>query len=148
MTAKVLPFLTRSAILEHDDRVTEAVDVPEWGGRVTVRSLEGIERDRYEGSLVRYGRNAKQGIEVEGINSDNIRARLVSMTAIDEEGNNLFTEADVLILGHKSSAALDRIFTVAQRLSHLTDADVEALVEGLGKGPSAVSGSDSPETSA
>jgi hypothetical protein len=115
---------------------------------VLVRSLEGIERDRYEGSLVRYGRNAKQGIEVEGINSDNVRAKLVSMTAIDEEGKNLFTEADVLILGHKSAAALDRIFTVAQRLSHLTDQDVEALVKGLGEGQNGASGSASPETSA
>lgn len=146
MTA--LRALTRADILDADDRRTEWVDVPEWGGRVLVRSLEGLERDRYEGAMARWGRNDKGNLAVEGVSVDNLRARLAAMTIIDEDGANLFTEADVLILGHKSAAALDRVFTVAQRLSGLTDADVEALKEGLGEGQSGASGSDSPGTSA
>jgi hypothetical protein len=146
MTA--LRALTRQDILDAEDRVTEWVDVPEWGGRVLVRSLEGLERDRYEGAMARWGRNEKGNLAFEGLTTDNLRARLASMTMIDEEtGANLFTEKDVLILGHKSAAALDRVFSVAQRLSGLTDADVEALKEQLGEGPSDGSGSDSPETS-
>jgi hypothetical protein len=143
-----LHLLTRDAILNAEDRQTEIVEVPEWGGAVKVRSLEGFERDRYESSLTRMGRDSKGRLEVEGLNSDNVRARLCAMTIIGEDGSNLFSEADVLILGHKSAAALDRVFAVASRLSHLTDQDVEALMENLGKGQSDGSGSGSPETSA
>lgn len=148
MTTKQLRVLSRADILDAEDRQTEWVDVPEWGGRVLVRSLEGLERDRYEAAAVRYGRSATGAFEVEGLNADNMRARLAAMTMIDEAGANLFTEADVLILGHKSAAALERVFKVAQRLSRLTDADVDALVDQMGKGQNAASGSDSPATSA
>ncbi len=147
MTRK-LKLLSRDDILNAEDRVRELVEVPEWGGSVYVRSMEGIERDRYEMGLTRLGRNEKGGLEVEGLNADNIRARLCAMTIVDEDWTNLFTERDVLVLGHKSAAALDRCFSVAQRLSHLTDEDVEKLMDELGKGPSADSGSDSPGISA
>lgn len=147
MTAKIR-MLSRDDILNADDRKTEIVAVPEWGGAVTVRSLTGLERDRYEGSMVSYKRNAKGVPEIDAVETDNVRARLASMTIIDEAGGNLFTEGDVLILGMKSAAALERVFKVAQRLSNLSDADVEALTEQLGKGQSAPSGSASPETSA
>lgn len=149
MTAKTaLRMLSRDDILNADDRKTEVVPVPEWGGAVTVRSLTGTERDRYEGSMVSYRRNAKGVPEVNAVETDNVRARLASMTIIDADGANLFSEKDVLILGLKSAAALERVFKVAQRLSNLSDADVESLVEQLGKDPSAPSGSDSPEISA
>jgi len=146
-----LPNATRLGILEASDRVTEWVPVPEWGFRLCVRSLEGFERDRYEGSLVRWGKSRQGNLEVEGSNPENMRAKLVAMTVVEDEepgAKNLFTDADVLILGHKSAAALDRIFSVAQRLSHLTDKDVEALTEQLGEDQSGVSGSASPVTSA
>lgn len=141
-------LLTRSQILEHDDAVYEVVDVPEWGGSVRVRSLEGIERDRYESAFVKIGRNERNALGVVGLTTDNARARLVSMTAVDEAGGNLFSEADVLVLGHKSAAALERVAAVAQRLSGLSDHDMEELKQQLGEAPAAASGSASPETSA
>ncbi len=142
MTAK-LKVATREAILAAEDRVTEWVDVPEWHLRVLVRSLEVIERYRLEGSFVKYG---KVGGRIEAdfnvAAQDVVRARLCAMACIDEAGANLFTEADILILTHKNAAALDRIFVVAQRLSGLTDKDVEALKSQLGEDPSSSSGSD------
>lgn len=138
-------LLTRDAILEVDDRVTEDVSVPEWGGTVRVRSLAGVERDQFEATItsVRW-EGAKPTVQS---NRTNVRARLVAMTAVDEDGRNLFSEKDVLILGQKSAAALERVFKVAQRLSGLSDEDVEALKEQLGNAQSGGSGSDSPETS-
>ncbi len=141
-------LLTREAILAADDAITEDVPVPEWGGTVRVRSLEGMERDRYESSFVRIGTTSRGTLGAVGLSTDNARARLVSMTAIDEDGRNLFSEADVLVLGHKSAAALERVSAVAQRLSGLTDRDVEELKEQLGEAPSGGSGSASPATSA
>lgn len=139
-------LLTRDQILEADDRITEDVDVPEWGGTVRIRSLAGVERDQYEAGItsVRW-EGTKPSVQS---NTQNIRARLVAMTAIDEDGKSVFSEKDVLILGQKSAAALERCFKVAQRLSGLSDEDVEALKEQLGNAQSDGSGSDSPETSA
>lgn len=139
-------LLTREAILEASDLATEDVEVPEWGGAVRVRSLTGIERDAYESSIasVRW-EGTKATIQS---NQTNIRARLVALSAVDDAGAKLFTEKDVLILGQKSAAALERVFKVAQRLSGLSDQDVEELKRQLGEGPSDGSGTDSPEISA
>lgn len=138
-------YLTRDQIIDVDDRRYEDVSVPEWGGVVRVRSLTGAERDAYEGAIatVRWDGTTPT---VES-NRGNIRARLASLTICDESGKPIFSERDLLILGMKSAAALNRVFSVATRLSGLSDEDVEALKEQLGNDPSDGSGSSSPETS-
>lgn len=150
MTTKKPHLLSREEILNAEDRVRELVDVPEWSGSVWVRSLEGIERDRLESSFVRYGRTTKGALQADFNTSANdvVRARLCAMTIVDEEWRNLFTESDLLILTHKSAAALDRVFQVAQRLSGISTEDVEVLKEQLGEAQAGSSASVSPETSA
>lgn len=147
MTAKP-KLLSRDDILAIEDRTPELVEVPEWGGAVQVRSLSGAERDRYEASMVKYRRLPDGRVEVESVDTDNLRARLVSLSVIDAEGSRMFLESDVLALGDKSAAGLDRVFSVAQRISHLTERDVEALKSGLKAVRNGSSGSESPETSA
>jgi hypothetical protein len=61
------------------------------------------------------------------MNLRNIRAKLVALTVVDEDGNRIFSDEDAEALGKKSAAALDRIFAVAQRLSGLRPEDVEEL---------------------
>jgi hypothetical protein len=46
---------------------------------------------------------------------------------VDEAGVQMFTEADVEALGRKSSAALERVCKIAQRLNGLGDADLEEI---------------------
>lgn len=149
MTAKTppapgsLPIATREAILAIDDRKVELVQVPEWGMAVWVRSLTGLERDQYEGGSVSYKRGAKGSVEVDKVVTDNMRARLcaMAMVASDEpDALNLFTPADVLVLGLKNAAALNRVWEVVQRLSLLNDAAIDAAKDGLGKDPSSDSG--------
>ena len=54
------------------------------------------------------------------------------MTVIDPEtGQRLFSEEDEYPLGAKSSAALDRIFAIAQELNGLRAADVDELAKNL-----------------
>lgn len=115
-----MAILTRDQILAANDIVTEVVPVPEWGGEVLVRGLTGAERDAFEKNIV----------EIKGkrtIVKDNIRAKFVAATVVDEAGHLLFDEADIYPLGKKSAAALDRVFAAAQRLSGLSDSDVEEL---------------------
>jgi len=118
-----MALLTRDEILQAQDLPTEQVHVPEWGGDVLVRALTGAERDRFEQSIVEQrGKNTRMNLQ-------NIRAKLVALTVVDEQGNRIFKDEDVKWLGNKSAAALDRIFEVAQRLSGLRDEDVEELAK-------------------
>ena len=128
-------LLTRAQILEAEDLGSEVVPVPEWGGSVLVRGLTGRERDLFEASIVRM----REG----GVSAslENIRARLVSMTVIDEDGCRLFDDRDVRALGEKSGSVLDRLFDVARRLSGMTEADVNAIAEDFGDARSGDSGS-------
>lgn len=112
--------LNREQILSAIDLKIEEVFVPEWGGTVYVRNLNGRGRDAFEGSRYRLKENNK----VEMVH-DNTRAKLLSLTLCDEQGRLLFSEEDVEILGEKNANALDRVFDVAQRLSGLRAQDVE-----------------------
>lgn len=111
-------YLSRETIFGLDDRQYEDVTVPEWGGTVRVVGLTGIERDRMEASVVGNGKK---------MNLTNFRARLCALSIVDDQGERIFADADIGALGKKSAAALDRVFSVAQRLSGLSDEDVEDL---------------------
>lgn len=113
--------LSRDQILEAKDLETREVDCPEWGGSVLVRALSGTDRDAYEASLVQI--RGKQQVP----NLANIRAKLVARAVVDEDGNRLFTDADIKALGQKSAAALGRVFTVAAEMSGLDDKDIEEI---------------------
>ena len=107
-------ILTKEAILAADDLPREIVPVPEWGGDVYVRTMNGTDRDAFEASLI-----GKEG------RLENVRARLVSLAVCDESGSRLFGDADVAALGAKSAKALDRVFAVAQRLNGIGAEQVE-----------------------
>lgn len=108
-------ILTKEAILAADDLPRELVNVPEWGGDVFVRTMTGTDRDAFEASLI-----GKEG------RMENVRARLVSLTLCNEAGERMFGDAEIAALGKKSARALDRVFSVAQRLNGIGTEQVEA----------------------
>lgn len=119
-------ILTKDLILQADDRRTQTVEVPEWGGAVIVKTLSGTERDQFEESILVGGKRDFKGV----------RAKLVALSIIGEDGERLFTFEEAKLLGEKSSLALDRVFGVAQRLSGFTTKDMEELNENLSGGQS------------
>jgi hypothetical protein len=112
-----MAILGRDAILGSDDLKKQVVSVPEWGGDVIIATMTGSARDAWEQSLV----------SNKAVSLENIRARLFAATAIDEKGERLFNEKDVVALGKKSAAALDRCVKVAQKLNRLTEDELEDL---------------------
>ncbi len=116
-----MPILTRDQILSVEDRATESVDVPEWGGSVIVSTMSGRERDEFESSLL-----ADKGASKDA-NMANLRARLASLCCVAEDGTRMFTKADIEALGNKSAAALNRIFIAAQRLNGIGEDAVDEL---------------------
>lgn len=115
--------LTRDAILEGNDAFRQRVDVPEWGGHVFVKTMTGEERDTFEQSVIeRNGSSVSRNLA-------NFRAKLAARVIVDGQGNRLFQDADIVPLGRKSSVALDRVVTAAQRLNAIGTAEVEDLTK-------------------
>lgn len=122
-------ILTKEKIFAAPDRPTVRVSVPEWGGDVFVRTMDGGLRATYE-ELLR------------GIEFPKLRATIVALTAADESGQPLFSEADIDALHAKSGAALDRVFAASIRLNRLRKSDLEDLEKNSESGPNDSSHSD------
>lgn len=109
--------IDRDAIKIADDRKTEKVPTDEWGAGtyVLVRTLTADDLDQYETSL---SNRRKDGVIV---NQRGLRADLVVLACVDENGQPLFESSDAQWLGEKSALVLDRIFDVADELSGLSE---------------------------
>lgn len=113
--------LSAEQILKADDLGDlKVVKVPEWGGEVHVKIMDGQSRDRWELMTAK-------ALEKPGANGVNVRASLVVACACDEKGKRLFTDNQVALLGKKSATALDRIYDVAKRINRLEDTDIQEL---------------------
>lgn len=123
-------ILSRAEILAAKDIKTETVAVPEWGGAVVVRALDGKQRDAFEESVMIKGKKGSVDII-----SKRMRVKLLAIAIVDEKGAPLFTEDDVELLAGKSAAAIDRVFKVAQSLSGLAEEQVQEAVEVLKDAP-------------
>jgi hypothetical protein len=116
-------MLARDDILAADDRPVEEVEVPEWGGWVLVRGMTGKQRDEYFASQAKqHGKKVVQDIA-------QATAKIVARCIVDPEDHTrrMFTDRDVALLGERSSAALERVGSVAARLSGLSEEDMEEL---------------------
>ncbi len=129
-------YLNREAILGADDSEFDDVDMPEWGGTVRIKSITGTARDAFEASLREgKGKNAD-------VNLRNLRARLISLCAVDEDGKRLFTKEDVGRLGAKNAKPLDRLFDACKNMIGMSEEDVETYVEDFDENPDEPSSTD------
>ncbi len=108
-------YLTLQEIYDAQDIVIEEVEVPEWGGVVRLRSMTGEE-------AVDFAAKAKA-------NSSGV-ARIVSICAVDEDGNRLFKDEDIEVLKRKSMRALMRLQRVALKINGLSEEEVAKVKVG------------------
>jgi len=128
-------FLTRDQILAAEDLAREIVDVPEWGegAQVLVRELTAAEREQHYYLMI----GDDDTVDVQ--KAVGFRQRLCVWCIIDEDGEHLFTQADVEALGRKNTKVVDRIADVVRRLSGLAE-ETEELAKNSESGQE----SDSP----
>jgi hypothetical protein len=105
---------------------SEEVYVPEFGDTVIVRQLTVRQWEKYQASLLDM-RGDKPKPKV-----DSIRVPLVALSAVDEAGNQLFTEAE---LARFPASPVDRLYDVAIRLNKMRNEDAEELAENFGSTP-------------
>jgi len=118
--------LTKATILAADDISLEMVEVPEWGGHLYVRTMDGTARDEYDQEQYEAMTKAREA-NPDGDTLPNMRARMVASCACDKDSNLLFSMADVVVLAAKSGTALDRVWDVCRRLNRLSAEDIEEL---------------------
>lgn len=115
-------MLSREGILAAEDQKFEDVVVPEWNGEtVRIKCMTGLERDEYESLLYDF---SDAGVKMK---RDNYRAKLLVFTIVDEGMNRLFGVKDIDDLSKKSAKAIDRLFTVAQKLNGLTKDEIDKI---------------------
>ena len=107
-----MTLLSRDAILKSQDFRTEDVSVPEWNGTVRIRTMTVAERDEF----------VKR---VNGGDAVSVGAWLVSLLAIDEKGNQLFTEVDVDELRKKNFRPVDTVGKAILRLNQVDEAKID-----------------------
>lgn len=115
-------FLSKLEILQADDLPIQEIQVPHWGGFVRIRSLTSEERDRFEFAIEEDKKAGKV----------NVRARLVALVVVDENGKQIFSDLEAQLLARKNGAAMDLIFDAAAKANGLTSADVKDLEKNSG----------------
>lgn len=116
-------ILSRDAILGAMDLATEDVDVPEWGGTVRIRTLTAAERDTFDASLSKGTGNNRT------LDLANLRARLLALCIVNDDGSPVFSADDIAALGAKASLPLGRVFEAAQKLNGMLPTAVEDAVK-------------------
>lgn len=118
-----MPVLTREALLGAAATTLPrtVLHIPELGGDVILQGMSGTDRDAWEQSLVR-GRGKKRDV-----NLQNVRAKLVVRSLINEDGSRMFTDAEAPAVGAIRVDVLNQLFEAAQKLSGVSDEDVDEL---------------------
>lgn len=112
-----MALLSKASILAAGDFKLSRVHVPEWGGDVYIKTITGLDRDRFE-----------EGYSEQKMK--NFRSRFLVLTLCDERGERLFSDAEVDDLGKKSSLVINRLFDKAWSLNAFTDEAVDELGNG------------------
>jgi hypothetical protein len=120
-------------MLSRDDLLSsalpsEVVDVPEVGGKVTVRGLKASEVDAYQQTMIE---RDEAGNVRPKLDLHNVRAGLVARCLVDENGERMFTDDEIHLVGDMSGAVVDRLWNVARRLSGMEENQAAALAEGF-----------------
>lgn len=113
--------LSREDIFRASDIVTEWVSVPEWGGGLYVRGMTAGERDALEASLLT--EKGKRNMD----RLAQFRSRVLLLCCVDDAGRRIFQPTDIQAISKKSMVAVERVLNVAQRLSGMTEEDVDQL---------------------
>lgn len=121
--------LTRDLILQKGvpELLTREVEMPEWGGTVTVRQFTGADTDYVTRLTEERGANGRPSV-----NRKKVRAVIIIRGVVDANGNRLFTLEDADFLESLPVSMTNRIIEALTELNGGEDleADLEKNSDG------------------
>jgi hypothetical protein len=96
-------LLTKADILAVSDLPTKDIEVPEWGGTIRIRSLTSAQVEDLQAEFMAARDDGR-------LVPQHWRAKHLALSAVDEAGALLFTEAEASKLAQKSGVAMGRVF--------------------------------------
>ncbi len=128
-------FLTREMLLKRRTRRTKIVtispDHPEQelaGKKITVRAMNARERSDFEAQFS-HPKTGKLLVN----RAAEIRERLVIATVMDEAGNSLLSDEDLVALREVDAAILEAVAKASQELNDISEDDLKELEKNLPK---------------
>lgn len=98
------------------------IDLPVFRDeKLFMKGMSGAQRDKWESALI-VGRGKKRRVD-----TANVRAKLVVQTLVWENGERVFMDSDADTVGGWPVRVLNPLYEVAQRLSGVSDEDVDEL---------------------
>jgi hypothetical protein len=135
------------ASLKSIPRKSEDVAFPELDTFYRIREMSGTERDRFEISAFKVTTNGSG--EKREIDPLYLRARLVALSLVDEEGNRIYDDGQVRECSDELPASvLGKLFAAAQKLNGLDATAVEEAAKNSVSDLSSDSSTDLPSSSA
>jgi len=109
-------MLKREDILSKVSLKKETVLVEAWGGEVIVSEMSGTTRDAWE-----------QAIREKDVTGKLVsaRAKLIVCTVVDDQGEKLFKDEDLMAIGKLSGSVLEQVCEVAMRLNGLGSESID-----------------------
>ncbi|MFC4333860.1 hypothetical protein [Salininema proteolyticum] len=126
-------LLSKDAILKADDIELADIDVPEWGGTVRLRGLDGMQRARINGTAIAV-RGQTVSIKADALAEQQLR--IVCACLVDADGKQLFTVKEFEKLGRKSAEVIERLYQKASELSGLGGEAVDDTAKNSESTPS------------
>lgn len=108
-------MISKETLLSSCKRKIEKVNVPLDGGHVFVRSMTAKERDDYELASLETG------------NNNSSRVMMLLHTVCDKDGELIFSEDDIALIGEMDGAIVQPIYNKAVDLAYITKEDIEEL---------------------
>lgn len=108
-----------AAINAANDIKIEKMSVPEWKTDVYMKVLSGAERDQFEAGYSE-------------ARMDNFRVRFLVLTLCDQNGDRLFADDQMQLLGKRSAIVIGRLFEAAWKLNMLSPEALDEAGESSG----------------
>lgn len=120
MAALTKVALTKADLFNNRPMPVKLVDVPDLGGHVYVRTLTAAEKDAYEASQVKVGKDGDLEPQLA-----NASGNLAALVICDEQGRRLFEDDDAGELGRLPAPVLAPIVAEARKINGMNRKAVE-----------------------